>query len=72
MVFSNTDPIKYSNNIKLYIKFGAVQGIKCFTNKQKWVLVFNGNVIKSFIVMADPYPSSQFSGEQERGSGKRY
>ena len=24
MAFSNTNPIKHSNNIKLYIKFGAV------------------------------------------------
>ena len=33
MAFGNTDPVKYSNNIKLYIEFGAVQGIKCFINK---------------------------------------
>ena len=24
MAFSNTDPIKYNNNIKLYIEFGAI------------------------------------------------
>ena len=33
MAFSNIDPVKYSNNIKFYIKFGAVQGIKCLTDK---------------------------------------
>ena len=33
MAFSNTDSIKYSNNIKLYIKFGTIQGIKCFTDE---------------------------------------
>ena len=72
MAFSNTDPVKYSNNIKLYIEFGAVQGIKCLINKWERVLVFNGDVIKSFIVMADPYPSSQLGSKQEQGCGKRY
>ena len=33
MAFSKADPIKYSNNIKLYIKFGTVQGIKCLTDE---------------------------------------
>ena len=72
MAFSNTDPVKCGNNIKLYIKFGAVQGIKYLTDKQEWVLVFNSNVIKSFIVIADPHPFFQLSGEQEQGCGKGY
>ena len=72
MVFSNTDPVKHSNNIKLYIEFGAIQGIKYFTDEQEQVLVFNGNVIKSFIVIADPHPSFQLSSKQEQDCGKRY
>ena len=72
IVFSNTDFIKYSNNIKLYIKFGAVQGIKCFIDEQKWVLVFNNTVIKSFIVIVDPYPFSQLSSKQKQGYSKGY
>ena len=71
MAFNNMDPVKYSNNIKLYIEFGAVQGIKCLINEREWILVFDGNVIKSFIVMADPYPSSQFGSEQEWGCSER-
>ena len=35
IAFSNMDPIKYSNNIKLYIKFSIIQGIKCLTDKQE-------------------------------------
>ena len=70
IVFSNTDPIKYGNNIKLYIEFGAVQDIKCFINKWKQVLVFNGNVIKFFIVIADPYPSFWLSSEQKWGCSR--
>ena len=72
MVFGNTGPVKCSNNIKLYIEFSAVQGIKCLINERKWVLVFNGNVIKSFIVIADPHPFSQLSGEQKWGCGRGY
>ena len=67
MALSNTDPIKYGDNIKLNIEFGAVQGIKCLIDKQEQVLVLNDNVIKSFIVIADPYPSFQLSSKQERG-----
>ena len=33
MAFNNTDPIKHSNNIKLYIKFGTIQGIKCLIDE---------------------------------------
>ena len=33
MAFSNIDLIKHSNNIKLYIEFGTVQGIKCFMDE---------------------------------------
>ena len=33
MAFNNIDPIKYSNNIKLYIEFSTIQGIKCFMDK---------------------------------------
>ena len=63
MALSNADPIKHSNNIKLNIEFGAIQGIKYFTDKQKQVLVLNGNVIKSSIVIADPYFSFQLSSK---------
>ena len=72
IVFSNIDSIKYSNNIKLYIKFSYVQGIKCFINKQERVLVLNSDIIKSFIVMADPHPSFQLSGEQKQGCSRGY
>ena len=57
MAFSNMDPVKRGNNIKLSIEFGAIQGIKCLTDKREQVLVLNGNVIKFSIVIADPYPS---------------
>ena len=63
IALSNTDPVKHSNNIKLSIEFSTVQGIKCFTDKQEQVLIFNGDVIKSFIVIADSHPSSQLSGK---------
>ena len=63
MAFSNTDPVKYNNNNKLCIEFGTIQGIKCFIDKQEWVLVFNNNNIKSFIVIVDPHPSFWLSGE---------
>ena len=63
MAFNNTDPIKCSNNIKLYIKFSAVQGIKYLTDEQEQALVFNNDIIKSFIVITDPHPFSQLSGE---------
>ena len=72
MAFSNINPIKRGNNIKFSIEFSTVQGIKCFINKWKRVLVFNSDVIKSFIVMADPHPSSRLGGKQERGCGKGY
>ena len=72
MAFSNINSVKYNNNIKLYIKFGTIQGIKCFINKREQVLVFNSNIIKSFIVMADPHPFFQLGGEQERGCSKGY
>ena len=58
MALSNTDPIKRGNNIKLSIEFGTAQGIKYLPDKRKRVLVLNGNVIKSSIVVANPYPSS--------------
>ena len=67
MALSNTDPIKRGNNIKLSIEFGAIQGIKCLTDKRERVLVLNSNVIKSSIVIADSYPSSQLGSEQKRG-----
>ena len=69
MAFSNTDPIKRGNNIKLSIEFSAVQGIKCLIDKRERVLVLNGNIIKSSIVIADPYSSSRLSSKQERGCG---
>ena len=72
MAFSNMDLVKCSDNIKLYIEFGAIQGIKCLIDKREWVLVLNSNIIKSFIVMADPYLSSQLSGKQEQGCGRGY
>ena len=58
MAFGNMDSIKCSNNIKLSIEFGAVQGIKCLMDEWEWVLVFNSNVIKSSVVIADPHTSS--------------
>ena len=72
ITFSNIDPVKHSNNIKLYIEFGAIQGIKCLIDKREWVLVLNSNIIKSFIIIVDPYPSSQLSGEQEWGCSRGY
>jgi len=33
VAFSNTDPIKRRDNIKLSIELGAVYGIKCFIDK---------------------------------------
>ena len=63
MGFSNINPIKCSNNIKFSIKVSTVQGIKYFINKREQVLVFNSNVIKSYIVIADPYPFFQFSSK---------
>ena len=72
MAFNNTNPIKYNINIKLYIKFSAIQGIKYFTDKWEQVLVFNSNIIKPFIVIADPYPSSQLNGEQKQGYSGGY
>ena len=72
MAFSNINPIKHGNNIKLYIKFCAIQGIKCLINKQEQISVFNSNIIKSFIVIADPHPSSQLGGEQKQGYSRGY
>ena len=63
MALSNTDPVKHGNNIKLSIEFSAAQGIKCLTDKWEQVLVLNSNIIKSFIVIADPHPSSQLGSE---------
>ena len=65
MAFGNMDPVKYNNNIKLYIEFGAIQGIKYLIDKQERVLVFNNIIIKSFVVIVDPHPSSWLGGEQE-------
>ena len=33
IALSNADPVKYGDNIKLSVEFGAIQGIKCFTDE---------------------------------------
>ena len=67
MAFGDTDPIKRSNNVKLNIELGAIQGIKCLMDEREQVSILNGNIIQSLIVIADPYPSFWFSGKQEQG-----
>ena len=63
IALSNIDPVKRNNNIKLSIEFSAAQGIKCFMDKREWVLVFDGDIIKSFVVIADSHPFSWLSGK---------
>ena len=45
--------VKGGNNIKLSIDFGLTKPLKGLIYKQYWVLVFNCNSVKSFIVNAE-------------------
>ena len=45
--------VKGGNNIKLNINFGLAKPLKSLIYKWYWVLIFNCNSVKSFIVNAE-------------------
>ena len=53
ITFPYLEMVKSGNNIKLNINFGLAKPLKSLIYKRYWVLVFNYNSVKSFIVNAE-------------------
>ena len=59
--------VKGGNNIKFNINFGLAKPLKGLIYKRYWVLVFNYNSVKSFIVNIELNTSSWLLSKKDRG-----
>ena len=60
--------VKGGDNIKFNINFSLVKLLKGLIYKQYWVLVFNYNSIKSFIINVELNTSFWLLSKKNRGS----
>jgi len=59
--------VKGGDNIKLSIDFSLIKPLKGLTYKRYWVLVFNCNSVKSFIVNIELDTSFWLLSKKDRG-----
>ena len=60
--------VKGGNNIKLSINFSLAKPLKSLIYKQYWVLVFNYNSVKSFIINIESNTFFWLFSKKNKGS----
>ena len=69
VAFSYTDSVERGDDVEFSVELSAAQGVQCFADERERISVLDGYVVQSSVVVADPYPSSWLSGEEEWSCG---